>query len=302
MAEIDYGVIDLTPAAARQILERNTRNRSLHEDYVRKLAGAMERGEWMVNGEPIQIAEDGVLLNGQHRLNAIVASGVTVPMLVVRGLPSTTQMTMDVGTRRNLSDVLALHGESDTTNLGAMLGMLHRYRNGDRLDNSGRTAPTATEALARLEEEPRIKEYLPLGRKVLRVTHMRVSVSALLAYLFDGVDPKEGTRFFETLCNAPAEPQGSPVRALRSILDRSYSERTYRISTYVLTAMTIKAFNAWREGREMALLLFRPGGPSRETFPKILTRAEIEASSTTPDAEVSDSAVVGFADDEVGFL
>ena len=40
-----------------------------------------------VNGEPIQIAEDGTLLNGQHRLNAVIESGATVPMLVVRGLP-----------------------------------------------------------------------------------------------------------------------------------------------------------------------------------------------------------------------
>ncbi len=277
MADIDYEVVHLTPQAARELLERNGRNRSLREDYVRKLAGAMERGEWVVNGEPIQIAESGALLNGQHRLSAIVTSGVTVPMLVVRGLPEETRMTMDGGTRRNLSDVLALHGQSDTTNLGAMLGMLHRYRNGDRLDNSGRTAPTATEALALLDNEPEVKEYLPLGRKVFRDTRMRVSVSALLAYLFDEVDPGEGKRFFGTLCTASVEPQGSPVRALRSILDRSWSERSYRLSTYVLCAMTIKAFNAWREGREMTLLLFRPSGASREAFPKILSRAEVEA-------------------------
>lgn len=276
MAELDCEVVDLTPAAAREILNRNTRNRSLRPDYVRKLAGAMERGEWTVNGEPIQISGDGILLNGQHRLNAVVESGVTVPMLIVRGLPLTTQMTMDSGTRRNLSDVLALHGESDTTNLGAMLGMLHRYRNGDRLDNSGRTAPTPTEALALLEREPKIKERLPLGRKVFRATHMRVSITAFLAYLFDEVDPGEGQRFYEGLCNVAAESQGSPIRALRSILDRSHSERTYRIPTYVLSAMNIKAFNAWREGREMTLLLFRPGA---EPFPKILTRAEIESSA-----------------------
>lgn len=286
MADIDYEVVDLSPTAARDILEGNTRNRSLREDYVRKLAGAMERGEWMVNGEPIQIAENGELLNGQHRLSAIVESGMTVPMLVVRGLPPTTRMTMDVGTRRNLSDVLALHGQVDTTNLGAMLGMLHRYRNGQRLDNSGRTAPTAAEALARLEEEPGVTTYLPFGWKVFRATRMRVSVSALLVYLFDEVDPGEGTRFFEALCNGSAEPKGSPVRALWSILKRAQKERDYRVSTYVLNAMTIKAFNAWREGREMTLLLFRSGG-TREAFPKILSRPEIEELSAMADADTA---------------
>jgi hypothetical protein len=278
VAELDYGIVELTPTAAGEILERNTRNRSLRENYVRKLAGAMERGEWVVNGEPIQIADNGDLLNGQHRLSAIVASGMTVPMLVVRGLTPATQMTMDAGTRRNLSDILALHGESDTTNLGAALGMLHRYRNGDRLDNSGRTAPTATEALALLDSEPEIREYVQLGRRAFRDTRMRVSVAACLAYLFEEVDPGEGKRFFKVLGNAANEPQTSPVRALRSLLERHRDERTYRLSTYVLSALTIKAFNAWREAREMTLLNFRQNGPSAEAFPKILSSSEIEAS------------------------
>lgn len=310
MAELDYEIVELTPADAREILERNTRNRGMREDYVRKLAGAMERGEWVVNGEPIQIADNGELLNGQHRLSAIVASGETVAMLVVRGLPVTTQMTMDVGTRRNLSDVLALHGEIDTTNLGAMLGLLYRYRNGDRLDYSSRTAPTATEAIALLEGEPQIRGYVSLGRKAFRDARMRVSIAGFLAYLFDEIEPGEGTRFFDVLCNAKNEPPGSPVRALRSILERQHKERAYKLSPYILSGMTIKAFNAWREGREMTLMIFRPTGSSPEAFPKILSRPEIEAAKAKerkeagldpegdvePRAEAETDAVVAASD------
>ena len=280
--QLDTEIVEMTPRAAREILDRNTRNRSMRADYVRKLGAAMERGEWSVNGEPIQIAEDGTLLNGQHRLSAVVESGVSVPMLVVRGLPRTAQWTMDAGTRRNLSDVLALHGQIDTANLGAMLGLLHRYRIGERLDNTGRTAPTPKEALALLEREQKLTDYLPLGRKT-RAVGMRVSVAAVLAYLFDEVDPGEGTRFFEALCNFRAEPQDSPVRALKNILERVRNERAYRISTYVLCGMTIKAFNAWRAGRPIMVLFFRAG--AGEAFPKILTREEIEAGAAAAEEE-----------------
>ena len=280
--QLDTEIVEMTPKAAREILDRNTRNRSMRADYVRKLGAAMERGEWTVNGEPIQIASDETLLNGQHRLSAVVESGVTVPMLVVRGLPPKAQQTMDTGTRRNLSDVLALHGEIDTANLGAMLGLLHRYRTGERLDNTGRTAPTPTEALALLEKEPGIKDYIPLGRKT-RAVGMRVSIAAALAYLFDEVDPGEGTRFFEALCNFRAERQDSPIRALKNALDRVRNERGYRLSTYVLCAMTIKVFNAWRAGREMTVLFFRAG--AGEGFPEILSRAEIEAGGGAEEAE-----------------
>jgi hypothetical protein len=270
---LDSEIVEMTPTVAREIIASNSRNRSLRKDYVRMLAGAMKRGEWAVNGEPIQIAEDGTLLNGQHRLEAVIESGVTVPLLVVRGLPTSAQRTMDSGTRRNLSDVLALHGESDTTNLAAMLTLLHRYRIGARLDNSSRTAPTATEALELLERESAIHDRLVIARKVHRATRMRVSVTAVLSYLFDEADPGEGERFFEELCRPIDElPSASALRALRSILDRNRSERTYRLSTYILSGMTIKAFNAWREGRDITLLSFRPGGGAQEPFPKIYPR------------------------------
>jgi hypothetical protein len=276
MAELDCEIVDVSPDVARAILEKNTRNRSLRKDYVQKLAAAMQRGEWTVNGEPIQIAGDGTLLNGQHRLSAVVEAEATVRMLVVRGLEIPSQMTMDSGLRRNLSDVLSLHGKNETTNLGAMLGMLHRYRNGHRLDNSGRTAPTPPEALELLEREPGIEDSLPLARKVLREASLRVSATGLLLYIFEEVDPGEGERFFETLCVADDEPVGSPVLALKSILERARTERTYRMSSYVLFAMIIKAFNAWREGRDVFVLAFKPWGSSPEPFPKILSREDVE--------------------------
>ena len=267
---------DVSPTTAKALLESNPRNRSLRPDYVRQLAGAMARGEWVVNGEAVQIGTDGTLLNGQHRLTAIVESGETVPMLIVRGLPVTTQKTMDVGARRTLSDALALHGERDTTNLAAVLGLLHRYRSGARLDYASRTAPTVTEALALLRREPKVKETIVEARHVFRETQMRVSVTGLLLYLFEEADPGMGQKFFDTLCDPSEEEPGSAVLKLRSHLERVSSERKYRTPTPILSAMTIKAFNAWREGRPIENLTFRPGGAAPETFPKILTRAEIE--------------------------
>ncbi len=281
MSESDFSseIVEVSPTVARSILENNPRNRTMRLDYVRHLASAMERGEWMVNGEPIQIAADQTLLNGQHRLSAVVESGETVPMLVVRGLPVKTQKTMDVGTRRTLSDVLALHGEKDTPSLAAVLGLLYRYRSGYRLDYQSRTAPTIPEALDLLHREPEVREAIVEARQVEREAKMRVSVGALLLYLFEEIDRGEGRRFFEVLCDPSGEPEGSGVRKLRSHLDRISEIRKYRTTTLVLSAMTIKAFNAWREGRPIESLVFRPGGRAPEPFPEILKRDQIEGES-----------------------
>jgi hypothetical protein len=271
-------IVDLTPAVAESLLRQNHRNRSLRPDYVRQLAGAMERGEWILNGEPIQLAEDGTVLNGQHRLSAIVESQTTVRMLVVRGLPTGSQKTMDVGARRTLSDVLSLHGEHYTTSLGAALTLLYRYRAGTRLDNS-RVMPTVPQALALLREEPGIKECVVEARRVWGITRMRISVGALLLYLFEEADPGQGEAFFQVLCNPVGEGEGSAVLKLRAHLDRVSSERNYKFSTRTLSAMTIKAFNAWREGRPIEYLTYRPGGKNPEAFPEILTPEELQGAA-----------------------
>ncbi len=273
MGEFSSEIVDVTPSMAAAMLKGNTENRNLRPAYVRQLAGAMQRGEWILNGEPIQIATNGLLLNGQHRLTAVVESGVTVKMLVVRGLPVSTRRTMDMGTRRNLSDVLALHGKVDTTNLAAVLGLLHRYRTGVRVDFASRTAPTVPQALQLLDEEPGVEHALTEGRRIYRISHLRVTVSALLFYLFEEADPGQGRKFLDAVCEPRLEPDGSPARALRSYLDRVRTEPNYQFSSVILLAMTIKAFNAWREGRAVEVLSYRPGGDSPEQFPKIAPAA-----------------------------
>ena len=78
-------------------------------------------------------------------------------------------------------------------------------------------------------------------------------------------DSGAGTRFFEALCAAHAQPPGDPLGELRTILTRVHNEQTYVLTTYTLCALTIKTFNAWRAGEQMRDLRFRTG----EKFPVI---------------------------------
>ncbi len=49
-------------------------------------ANAMKSGEWKYNGESIKVCTDGSLLDGQHRLEACIESGVTFDTLLVTNL------------------------------------------------------------------------------------------------------------------------------------------------------------------------------------------------------------------------
>jgi hypothetical protein len=251
------------------MLAGNTHNRRIRRAYVARLAEAIRRGEWELNGEPIQVTAGNVLLNGQHRLMAIIQADTGVDAVVVRNLPVESQDTIDTGSRRRLSDVLGLRGEPDANNLAAALTLLHRYRIGAKMDNSGQTAPTPHQALELLDAEPELREAVRLGRKVNRETRMSATVASVMYHLFAEVDIGDADEFFRLLLVGADLPPDHPVHRLYTILQRAQEDPKYRPSVYTMCAMTIKAFNAWRRGQKIGVLAFRPGGRAPEPFPTI---------------------------------
>lgn len=103
-------IIDITPSIATEMLTHNIANRPTSEATVRLYATLMREGKWRENGEAIQFGADGRLLNGQHRLKAIVASETTQKIVVIRDVDSSTFATFDAGRKRRPGDVFALKG------------------------------------------------------------------------------------------------------------------------------------------------------------------------------------------------
>jgi len=98
----------ITPAKAAKMLERNTRNRHLRPTLVSRYARDMEEGRWLKTHQGIAINCDGTLLDGQHRLAAIIESGKPQEFLVARGVPTGSQVAMDDGAGRSAPDAISL--------------------------------------------------------------------------------------------------------------------------------------------------------------------------------------------------
>lgn len=106
-AEMTTATMDITPAQAAEFLKLNSSNRPLRLSWVKKLTAIIERGEWMLTHQGIAITSDNRLLDGQHRLKAIVASGKTVPMNVSFDCDPASFTVIDGGVKRTISDQLA---------------------------------------------------------------------------------------------------------------------------------------------------------------------------------------------------
>lgn len=98
----------VTPDQARDWLHMNGRNRVLRRTLVRQLEAAIRRGEWKMTHQPIALDREGVLLDGQHRLHAILLSGVACRSLVAFDAERETFDCIDIGAKRSLGDVLSL--------------------------------------------------------------------------------------------------------------------------------------------------------------------------------------------------
>ncbi len=124
----------VTPAMAMDWLDNaNTTNRKVSDAHVQRLARDMASGEWKLTHEGIAFDPSGILLDGQHRLWAIVESGVSIRMVVARGVPREAALAINTGLTRTLSDNLKIAGEGSYSNtLIAMASVVHHGRRNNR--------------------------------------------------------------------------------------------------------------------------------------------------------------------------
>jgi hypothetical protein len=105
---MDLSVETITAKQAEKYLQFNINNRPLRKSLVNQYAKDMAAGNWRLTHQGVAFNCDGTLLDGQHRLAAVVQSGATVQMLVARGVDSRNQLVMDDHAKRSAGDALSL--------------------------------------------------------------------------------------------------------------------------------------------------------------------------------------------------
>lgn len=96
----------ITPDTARLYLKFNNNNRPLRKAHIRSLAFDITNGDWQVTHQGIAFDTTGKLIDGQHRLHAIIEAGIPIQMPVTRGCSSSSFSILDRGANRSPSDIL----------------------------------------------------------------------------------------------------------------------------------------------------------------------------------------------------
>lgn len=259
---VDFAV-PISPALADVMLLRNDGNRRIFQAHVKKLSNAMERGEWIATHAGIAFDRNGRLLDGQHRLCAIRASGITVPLDVHFGEAPEAFDRIDVGRARSAANLLEIGGHKNATMVAAIGRVLLSVdANLIYVDRYGHTNHTLIEYVS---ERPEIVDAAMVAsatKEAIGRMHSPAGYGAAV-YIIRKAAGDGAESFFEKVRTQLGFKEFDAAYRLHQRLTKG---QTGKLNAMEVCALTIKAFNYWREGKAVKVLLWRPVD---EEFPKI---------------------------------
>lgn len=79
-----FAVCDIDVSKAEYVLGRlHTKQRPLRQSHVKRIARELEARKYQTTGEPLHFDKAGMCINGQHRCQAVIASGVPIHNAIV---------------------------------------------------------------------------------------------------------------------------------------------------------------------------------------------------------------------------
>lgn len=261
----------VTPEAARKWLSTNTHNRPTSPMVIARYRADMIAGRWLYAGDPVRFSDDGVLLDGQHRLMALASveeEDFAIPLLVMWGLAAETQRVMDQGRKRTPGQQLALDGVKDYNIVAAAAKRYIIWHDGlmfrDTKAQGLITTPMIQEWVRNNPEKIALHDEV---RGLFRRLFCAPSMAVTAAFIFSDIDRDAALRFFRELEHG-VFTEGSPLLTLSKRLQRIDREGL-RVTDRDMLSFFILAWNAWRAGRSMTKFQRPRGGSwSVKNFPK----------------------------------
>ncbi|MBA0052662.1 hypothetical protein E0L36_17755 [Streptomyces sp. AJS327] len=252
--------VPITPDMAKAWLEHCNpeSNRVLSEVVCERYAKTMRKGEWKTTHQAIAFDSKGKLLDGQHRLNAIATSGVTVTMLVIPNCDPATFDVLDAGHRRQASQLVKIPHRIIVTAAARMLGVMYGMWEPVKLhEGFYDTQATTPDILRAVAAWPELGQHAPTASTVYRAT--RINQPTHLVVLAQAERSAYAHRIEEwkngLTSGANMEPK-DPRLLLRNRFVRDFTflaSSGGRKASYNLIA---KAWNAWVLGKGMGTLKY----------------------------------------------
>ena len=261
-----FEVATITPAeAAKLLMTINTRNRRIKRGHVSRLTRAIVSGEWKVTSQGIAIGSDGVLLDGQHRLAAIVRAKIPVQIVISRNCDPETFGLIDTGIKRTAGDAVFLSAK-DSSEMGSfnnlIAGGIKLYISYKQRPNSiwsgGYEVASNTAIMnvfkTREADSIALIKYLRSCWKTFRPLNMSGALAMSLLALDEAWTMEDIHSFFNLVTTGAGLEETSPILSFRNYVTNNYrlKVRVKGNTGQIALASLMKVFNAHQTGKSIS--------------------------------------------------
>jgi hypothetical protein len=263
---LDSKWVEITPAMATAFLGRNTHNRNLRSTTVAAYARDMKAGAWTRHHQGIAFDVTGTLMDGQHRLAALVEAQVTLPMLVTTGLPvqgaggQTTQDTVDRGAGRSVADALALSHDMKNANVTVSAAVsLLMLAGGPEVCGCKAICKTSVALVLHVMDHWKAGVTYAVQNRSSMAGIRAAAVLGAVAFVHRRF-PDETVKFYTRLVTGENLSGTSPILLLRNHLmaEPNWCSRGSRLQKLESAEVIVQVFDAWRLGKAMKQLRHDP--------------------------------------------
>lgn len=272
--EVTAVVATVTPELAARWLQFNDGNRSLQVKGAARYGRDMEAQEWALNGDTIKFDWFGNLLDGQHRLEAVVATGMSIQTIVVYGLDPEVMPTIDTGINRNFKNVLQFKHPGirspDTIAMLARRIYVWEPPHNERVDFS-RVKPTHADLNRVMVNFPEIIPCVEFTEPLAKGTGLSKGMAAFVYWIFQGIDVEHAREFMLKLSTGANLPEHHPILLLRNriIVENNAAMGKRRKIHTALLWYTVYAWNHWMNDNHITKLQLPNRDLRTVNFPRI---------------------------------
>lgn len=273
---------NITPERARELLKRNhPNNRKPDPREVRRLS-KIPLAKWISCASTVKVDTNDMLIDGQHRLLAIIERGESLPCDVLYNAPPELVFVVDVGRGRTLAHMLRLAGYASEGPLAAALNGVNWLLTGDTAKMHMDRAEQLLDAIHDTDIESTLEWVRSAQRQGL--SNARFVGGLFLAFSFD-----ESYRSLSYAVLNGSEP-GSAAQKFREDLLRDKSTATGGDERRrEILGRLVSVHAAFKEKRPLSKIYQRPElieserARVRESFQRRF--AELKSSATAEAAE-----------------
>jgi len=253
--DLTIEVID--PERAADYLATMAPNRKPSDNAVTLIAADILHDRYLYNGDTIKFNWQGQLIDGQHRLMAVIRAGSPIRTAVARGIDPAAFTTIDNGKIRRASQILQMAGTKNATAVAGAVHHLIRHERGKLTSGGIRLVVATTPAILEwVADHTKIVDSAKIAGAATKI--LAHTVGAMCHYQFAERDRAAADRFFRDLAHGENLTRGEPVFALREALIADRAKRKDRLSTLEKIAITRIAWNCQRAGNPRRRLTWSP--------------------------------------------